>query len=58
MSFTTSRMLFESFVSPHSVELEALGPILGQVVVALSPFVEMHPKVVSEIFNFLIIDSR
>ena len=42
----------------YSVELESLGPLLGQVVVALSPLVETFPQQIAAIFQFLIIDSR
>ena len=42
----------------YSVELESLGPLLGQVVVALSPLVDMFPQQIAGIFKFLIIESR
>ena len=41
-----------------SVEVECLGPLLGQIIVALSPVVPKHPQVVAEIFKFLIIDNK
>lgn len=41
-----------------SVELESLGPLLGQIVVALSPFVGVYHQQIASIFEFLIIKSR
>lgn len=41
-----------------SVELESLGPLLGQVVVALSPLVNMFPEQIAGIFQFFIIENR
>lgn len=42
----------------HSVELDSLGPLLGQVVVALSPLVDAYPQQITSIFQFLIIENR
>ncbi|XP_064394848.1 serine/threonine-protein kinase ATR-like [Halichondria panicea] len=47
---------WNSFI--HCVELNSLGPLLGQIVVALSPFVKQYPQAVSTIFNFLIVENR
>ena len=41
-----------------SVELDSLGPLLGQIIVALSPFIPKHPKIVAEIFTFLIVENK
>ena len=41
-----------------SVEVESLGPLLGQIVVALSPFISKHTQAVADIFKFLIIESK
>ena len=41
-----------------SVELESLGPLLGQIVVALYPVIDERPHQVGEIFNFLIVENR
>ena len=41
-----------------SVELESLGPLLGQIVVALYPVIDVWPYQVGEIFNFLIVENR
>lgn len=41
-----------------SVELDSLGPLLGQIVVALSPVIPNHPKTVAEVFDFLIIENK
>ena len=46
------------YTVPCSVETESLGPLLGQIVVALSPFVEKYPAKVSSIFEFFIIKNR
>lgn len=41
-----------------SVDLESLGPLLGQIVVALYPVIDEQPQKVAEIFKFLIVDNR
>ena len=41
-----------------SVETESLGPLLGQIVVALCPFVEKYTEQVSAMFEFFIIENR
>lgn len=41
-----------------SVELESLGPLLGQIIVALSPIISKHPQTVADIFKFLIIENK
>ena len=41
-----------------SVELESLGPLLGQIVVALSPLVDAYPQQITSIFEFLMIENR
>ena len=41
-----------------SVDLESLGPLLGQIVVALYPVVDEQPEKVAEIFKFLIVENR
>lgn len=41
-----------------SVELESLGPLLGQIVVALYPVINERPHQVEEIFNYLIVENR
>ena len=46
------------FVCLYSVETESLGPLLGQIVVALCPFVEKYPEQVGSIFEFFIIRNR
>ena len=43
---------------PYSVDLDSLGPLLGQIVVALSPLVEEYADSVAEIFEFLIVEHR
>ena len=43
---------------PCSVDLDSLGPLLGQIVVALSPLVEEYADSVAEIFEFLIVEHR
>lgn len=43
---------------PCSVELDCLGPLLGQIVVALSPVIPHHPQTVADIFNFLIVENK
>ncbi len=50
-------LLYKVFLI-FSVEVECLGPLLGQIIVALSPVVPKHPQVVAEIFKFLIIDNK
>ena len=40
------------------MNVDSLGPLLGQIVVALSAFVDIHPEKVAEIFEFLIVDNR
>ena len=40
------------------MDLDSLGPLLGQIVVALSPLVEEHAGSVAEIFDFLIVEHR
>ena len=42
----------------HSVEVDSLGPLLGQIVVALSPLIPDHPQAVADIFRFLIIKNK
>jgi serine/threonine-protein kinase ATR len=42
----------------ESVETESLGPLLGQIVVALCPFVEKYAEQVSAMFEFFIIENR
>lgn len=42
----------------HSVELSSLGPLLGQIVVALSPLVDKHSADISCIFEYLIVENR
>jgi hypothetical protein len=41
-----------------SVGADSLGPLLGQVIVALCPFVDIYPEHVSSIFEFLINKNR
>ena len=41
-----------------SVDLESLGPLLGQIVVALYPVIDEQPHKVAEIFHFLIVQNR
>ena len=45
-------------ITCYSVEVESLGPLLGQVVVALSPLVNAYPQQVASIFTFLIAENR
>ena len=45
-------------LSPISVEMESLGPLLGQIIVALSPIIPKHPQTVADIFKFLIIANK
>ena len=45
-------------VSTLSVELSSLGPLLGQIVVALSPLVDKHSADISCIFEYLIVENR
>ena len=40
------------------MDLESLGPLLGQIVVALRPLVDAYPKEVSSIFEFLIFKNK
>lgn len=47
-----------SFFSLYSVDLDSLGPLLGQIIVALSPLVEGYVDSVAEIFEFLIVEHR
>jgi len=42
----------------RSVDLDSLGPLLGQIIVALSPLVEGYADSVAEIFEFLIVEHR
>lgn len=44
--------------SLYSVDLDSLGPLLGQIIVALSPLVEGYADNVAEIFEFLIVEHR
>lgn len=41
-----------------SVELESLGPLLGQITVALSSLVDDYSQQVSSIFEFLIVTNK
>lgn len=42
----------------QNIELESLGPLLGQIVATLLPLLESVPDLVAVIFNFLIVDNR
>ena len=41
-----------------SVELDYLGPLLSEIVVALTSFIKKFPETVSEILKYLIIEHR
>ena len=41
-----------------SVELDCLGPLLSEIVVALTPFIDNFPEIVSEILQYLIVENR
>ena len=51
-------MLYLSSVSLHSVDLSSLGPLLSQIVVALYPWVNKFPDVITAIFTYLIIEHK
>ena len=52
------RVLVFTVITTFSVEMESLGPLLGQIVVALSPFVGVYHQQVSSIFELLILKNR
>ena len=51
-------MIHVPYYSLCSVDLESLGPLLGQIVVALYPVIDEQPHKVADIFHFLIVQNR
>ncbi len=47
---------WEYFV--HNVDLKTLGPLLGQIVVTLFPFLDKCANKVAAIFKFLLIENK
>ena len=41
-----------------SVELDCLGPMLCEIVVALTTFLNKFPDIVSDIFKYLIVEHK
>ena len=41
-----------------SVEIVSLGPLLGQIVVALSSLAETHAAAITEILRYLIVENQ
>ena len=56
--FCSEINIFILAVNLCSVDLESLGPLLGQIVVALYPVIDEQPHKVAEIFRFLIVQNR
>ena len=41
-----------------SVELASLGPLLSQIVVALTPLINKFPEIISGILQYLIVEHK
>ena len=41
-----------------SLSMESLGPLLSQLIVTLSPFIDIWTEIVADIFHYLIVENR
>ena len=42
----------------RSIDLEALGPMLSQIVVNIQPLLPIVPKLVADIYRYLIVEHQ
>ena len=41
-----------------SIDIGVLGPLLSEIIVTLTPFIDQFPDVVSDVFKFLIVENE
>ena len=41
-----------------SVDISSLGPLLSEIIVTLTPFMDKFPSIVSDVFHYLIVENE
>ena len=42
----------------YSIDTACLGPLLSEIIVTLTPFMENFPSIVSDVFHYLIVENE